>query len=270
MDGRKVQGFFEYVLIIAAIIAAWRGISFHNSCKAGLDKDTDIRNKHYLIGITVFSIIVAIYFLIQTVKPLIAIDYRTIVLALGTLSAAVIGLGFKDRCTEGLENVDNTILIVTTIASILVSIGVIWYNHGSKIKTGVEEYKKRIELLDNNKEKYAQIQEELSGPNPDLATIEGKISTLSTDRYKGKLKKTIQQIKSLDRKPKNTKEIGKAVGIIKTTAKIGEAAAATDAAKLESAQAQAADAAKEQLKAQAAAKTTGLSNTIVPTQIKSI
>jgi len=276
MDGRKIQGFFEYLLIIAAVLAAWRGISFHNSCTAGLDKDTDIRNKHYLIGITVFSVIVAIYFIIQMVEPLIAIDYRTIVLALGTLSAAIIALGFKDRCTKGLENVDNTLLIITTIVSIIISIGVIWYNHGSKIKTGVEEYKKRVELLDNNKEKYAQIQEELRGPNPDLAAIESKISTLSTDRYKGKLKKNIQQIKSLQRtlnKKEDVKVIGKAFGIIKSNAKIGEAAAATDAARLENTQAKAklSNAQKvENAQVAAASQTTGLSNTIVPTQIKSI
>ena len=76
MSGSKIQGFFEYLLIAAAILASWQGISLYNSCQKGLEGEEYVKNKSYLIGITVFSAIIALYFLLTIMDIKLATDFN--------------------------------------------------------------------------------------------------------------------------------------------------------------------------------------------------
>ncbi len=238
MSGSKIQGFFEYLLIAAAILASWQGISLYNSCQKGLEGEEYVKNKSYLVGITVFSAIIALYFLLTIMDIKLATDFKTIIIAMCTLSAAAISLNFKNKCEQGLENVDTTLLVIITIGSLLVSLGIIYFNHGDTIKKGISNYK--------------------AGKAEAAAAAKAQAEAAAAAKAQAKA---------------NMKAQAEAAAAAKEQLKAAIAAKAQAEANMKAQLKAAAAAAKahaQPAQPAAAAKTTGLPTTIVPNQIKSL
>jgi F0F1-type ATP synthase membrane subunit b/b' len=241
MAGSKIQGIFEYLLIAGAILASWQGLTLYNSCQKGLENDEYIKNKSYLVGITVFSAIIALYFLLTLMDEKLATDFKTIVIAICTLAAAAISLNFKNKCEQGLENVDTTLLVIITIGSLLVSLGIIYFNHGHKIKKGINNYKaSKAEAAAAAK---AQAEAAAAAAKAQAeANMKAQAEAVAAAK---------EQVRA------NMKAQTEAVAAAKEQVK-------------SSIKAQTAAKAQAATQAAAASQTTGLPNTIVSTQIKSI
>ena len=143
----ELSNIFVVFLFCLAVLSSWIGIDYNNKCKAGLDDKQSASNKSFLISMTFMSVIIAVYKVLP--KPM-NMYFMTLVMCAVTIASSSIGIEFKNKCTDGLKNTNDTMLILILVGSILTCILAIWTQHKAAIKNASK-------LIKNKAQNTAQL-----------------------------------------------------------------------------------------------------------------
>jgi hypothetical protein len=154
--------FLAIILFALALLSAWIGISYSNKCNAGLDDNKSASNKSFLISMTIMSVVIALY---NIIPPPNNIYFLTLVMCAITIAASSIGIEFKKKCTDGLQDTSDTTLIIILVGSILTCLLTIWRQHKSAIKNASKLIKNKVQATKvtyNAQKRAKQIQKNMS------------------------------------------------------------------------------------------------------------